>query len=116
VQILIYEIRYEIEFVDWRILAMQQLEKKIVCEASSYNIFSYTSEDLAQELRLQLWKGLDSFDPKNGAKLETWANTVIKRRLYELNRFQTCTKKRKDYLFNALFEETDEKPDEMHIK
>lgn len=110
-QILIYEVRLDLEFVDWRVFAMQELENKVVCEASSYKIFGYTSEDLAQELRLTLWKGLNTFDSEKNVKLKTWANIVIKRRLYELNRFQTCTKKRKDYLFGELFEETDEESD-----
>jgi len=85
------------EYPDWRLLALSELEYMIVCEASDSNIPFYTKEDVAQELRLTLWNNLNKFDPSL-ASIKTWAKRVIKNKLIDLDRRETCTKKRKDHL------------------
>jgi RNA polymerase sigma factor (sigma-70 family) len=85
---------------DWRILAMQELEKKIVCSACYYHIYGYDAEDLAQELRLHLWKKLHTWKKKSSIK--TWAERVIRNYLYNLHKSMTQTQKRKDHLCVSL--------------
>ena len=75
------------EYPDWRIQAMAELEPRI-CFLSSPSVFrigDYTQEDLAQELRLQVWKKLPKFDPTR-SKLLTWGQMVMTFRLIDLNR------------------------------
>ena len=60
-QRLIYNLWFEVP--DWRIFALAELEYIVVCKASKTTIHHYDSEDLAQELRINLWNNLNSFNP-----------------------------------------------------
>lgn len=66
--------------------AMTILEPDIRFWCQRYWIPGYEIEDLQQECRLSLWKGLDKYSHLNGALVRTWGNTVIKTRLKELLR------------------------------
>lgn len=84
-------------FYDWRVQAMNYLEKMIVCESSDSHIpFSYP-EDVAQEIRLVLWANLIMFNPQKSS-LGTWAKKVAKNKIKDLYKKETQTQKRKDYL------------------
>lgn len=102
-KILIYYEVTEYSLVDWRILAMQELEPKIVYTACDCKIPKYTSEDLAQELRLEIWRNLPKFD-NSRSSLKTWARMVMLSHLNHLDIKITKTKKRKDYLAEPLHE------------
>lgn len=100
-QRLIYFEFYSEEIVsDWRILAMNSLEKYIVCESCQNKIYGYEPDDLAQELRILLWNKLNTWQGKSS--LRTWANQVMKNRLKNIARAVTKTQKRKDYLCGEL--------------
>lgn len=102
-QLLIYRVKIEVEISDWRFLVMDYLEYQIVCEASQFKIYGYTSEDLAQESRLQIWSELFKYNHKR-AGLHTWARLVIRSHLNHLNVKATGTQKRKDYLTEPIHE------------
>jgi RNA polymerase sigma factor (sigma-70 family) len=102
-QRLIYFEFYSEEIVsDWRILAMNYLEKYLICESYQNRIYGYEPDDLAQELRILLWNKLDTWQGRSN--LRTWANKVMKNRLKNIARAVTKTQKRKDYLCSPLEE------------
>jgi RNA polymerase sigma factor (sigma-70 family) len=65
--------------------AMMIAEYDIFQLALRYKIPNYDPEDIAQELRWELWKALPNYDPKK-AGLRTFVNLVCRRRLYKLIR------------------------------
>lgn len=40
-------------------------------------LFGWTPDDLMQHIRIAVWKGLATFDPKRGIKVETYLSTII---------------------------------------
>ena len=70
----------------------------IACEPSihywcrRYYIPGYDYEDLLQEMRMQIWRKLDRYDPEK-ATIITWAKPVIVNKLIELLRKQTLKKR-----------------------
>lgn len=71
--------------------AMKMLERDINLFAWRYTIPGYDVEDVKQELRWQLYRKFDRYNPQKSA-LRTWAWTVMRNRLTDMSR---C---RSDYL------------------
>ena len=65
--------------------ALETLEPDINLFASRYQIRGMEIEDVKQELRIQLWKKFNRFNPDK-AGLRTWAWKVMRNRCTDLNR------------------------------
>jgi len=65
--------------------AMQLIEYDLVTKCAKHYIRGFDSEDLAQELRMHLWRKLDKYDPSK-ASFRTWANMVMRNRLKDIHR------------------------------
>lgn len=63
--------------------ALAHLEKDVCYLARNNWGYGMTQEDVAQELRLQLWRKLDQYDPHQRA-LRTWAQQVMRRKLMDM--------------------------------
>ena len=63
--------------------AMGLIEHDLVTKCAKHSIRGFDSEDLAQELRLHLWRKLDRYDPTK-AGFRTWANRVMNNRLKDM--------------------------------
>lgn len=87
---------------DWRVDSMKYLDKFVVYEARGHKIHGYTCDDLAQELRLHIWKNLHKYNPYK-SNLKTWANNVMRNKLIDLDRGQTKTQKRRDFMCESLY-------------
>jgi len=97
---IIYYTQYNPEvdgFDDWRIQALNTLEKDVLLYAYRYHIINLTQEDVEQELRYQLWRKLPLFNP-NRSSIRTWAWLVMRSRLIDLD--QATKKKNHDCLDN----------------
>ena len=79
----IFQIDYK--SIDYSSIAMQIMEYDITCYSAKYHIRGYTQEDVAQELRLKLWKALPKYDPSK-CGMRTWAIRVMKNHLNNLSR------------------------------
>ena len=62
---------------------LTQFEPTIIKLAKSYKIPPLTAEDIAQELRLQLWLKRDKFNSKR-ATYENWAYIVCRNKIKDL--------------------------------
>lgn len=94
--------------------AMEKAERLIVLKANKYNIPGYTSEDLAQELRIHLWDKLEKYHPVK-AGLDTWLNRVLSNHL--INMSVRAKRKNRDILDDPRtlrFSEIPEVPDDEH--
>lgn len=60
--------------------------EKDICYLSVMNWgYGMPAEDVAQELRMHLWKKMDKYNP-NVASLRTWAQMVMRNRLKDMSR------------------------------
>jgi len=68
--------------------AMSVAEYDIFQLALKYQTFipGYTAEDIAQELRFELWKKLPKYNPTGTASLRTWTLVVLRYKIYRLRR------------------------------
>jgi len=76
--------------------AMMAAEYDIFQLSLRYKIPNYGPEDIAQELRLELWKALKSFTPGDPG-LRTFTNVVCRRKLYKLIRGAQTHKRKIHY-------------------
>lgn len=72
-------------FFDWRLQALNSLERDVVMFAKMYKIKNLTQEDVEQELRFHLWKKLHLFNPSKSS-LRTWSWRVLRNKTITLNR------------------------------
>ncbi len=63
---------------------MQSVEHKIISLAKQNHLPGYDKEDLAQELRLHLWKKIHLYDPGGAANFSTWCNRVLRNKIIDL--------------------------------
>lgn len=63
---------------------MQSIEPTIIHESKQHYIAGYDREDVAQELRLHLWKKIHLYNPKL-ANFKTWSMQVIHNKLIDLH-------------------------------
>jgi len=70
---------------DWREEAIRQLEPDIKLYAYRFHIKGMEPDDVAQEMRLQLWRKLEKYDPMKSG-LRTWAQRVMRNRCTDLHR------------------------------
>ena len=62
---------------------LEEFEPTIIKLAKTYNIPPLEWEDIAQELRVQLWLKRDQFNPQKSA-YQTWATKVCKNKIKDL--------------------------------
>lgn len=77
-------------------LAMKVFEWDISLMCRLYKIRGYEADDLAQELRLQLWRKLPLYDPTKSG-LRTWAVKVMKNKIKDLYRYSKYNKREIQY-------------------
>jgi len=65
--------------------AMKILEGYIISASNRYHVEGFDAEDIAQELRLHLWKKLHLYNPTIGT-IETWGYRVISNKVRDLSR------------------------------
>lgn len=96
--------------------ALKLLERDILYFSHKYKINGFPCEDIAQELRFQVWRKLGKYNPKR-AGLRTWSNVVMYNRIQDL--WQTTVKLNKDMLVSPdrlmLFEDEDNRPFEENL-
>lgn len=64
-------------------LFMRNMENYVINCAKRYYIDGYDSDDVAQELRMHLWRQLPKYDPTRG-KIETWGRRVLENKARDL--------------------------------
>ena len=69
-------------------LKMKLIDGYIVMRSSQFYVPGIEPEDLAQELRIKIWKVIPKFNPEF-ASFKTWALVVINNYLRDLYRKQT---------------------------
>jgi RNA polymerase sigma factor (sigma-70 family) len=77
--------------------AMQQSELYISWFCRNYFIPNWEMDDLAQELRLHLWKKLDRYDPAKST-FKSWSKRILRNKVIDLIR--TANKQGHDFLDN----------------
>lgn len=65
-------------------LALKLIEPAIIRLVRKYNVHGYTKEELAQELRLIVIKGIDAYQNSNKTKLSTFLQTHMKNKLFTM--------------------------------
>lgn len=77
----------KVEFENYTHLAMQMVEPDIFYKAAMSNIRGMDSDDIAQELRLHIWKKIHRgrYDPRK-AGFRAWAKRVIANKIKDLHR------------------------------
>jgi len=65
--------------------AMKVLEGYIIGASNRYHVEGFDAEDVAQELRLHVWKKMHLYNPTIGT-IETWGYRVITNRVRDLAR------------------------------
>lgn len=92
------QLRYDTEDrANFAIEIMQRMEYDIVCISSKYNFswLSYTTEDVAQIIRIHLWEKLENYNPTRTADIPTWCRHVINNKVLDLNRMARAKKRPK---------------------
>lgn len=90
---------------------MQEVEGYVVMFALQHRLPGLEPEDVAQELRLHLWRRLPSYDPRK-ASPKSWARTVLWRKVIDLSApISGHTRSRREPL-DAHEREVFEDPDE----
>lgn len=110
-QILIYKIKYNIEVSDWRLLAMQCLEKDIIGKSYTYKVWGMCPEEVAQELRLKMWITLPKYNPERSS-VRTFSIRVMNNFIRDLNRKQMADKRKINNFVSCLEEDDDEDDEE----
>jgi DNA-directed RNA polymerase specialized sigma24 family protein len=64
-------------------------ENAVVAKAKAARIPGFTWEDIAQELRTQLWLKKDKFDSTKGVKEATWVDRVLRNKIKDLFEYAT---------------------------
>jgi RNA polymerase sigma factor (sigma-70 family) len=94
-------LRYPVDagFVDWRVEVLRKLEPDIVGISNQYRdgINGMDADDIAQELRLKLWKVIERFDPSRSS-IRTWSVRVLNNARINLYVAQNAFKRRIDLL------------------
>lgn len=62
---------------------MRNMENYVINCAKRYYVDGYESDDIAQELRMHLWKKLHKYDPTKG-KIETWGRLVLENKARDM--------------------------------
>lgn len=70
-------------FTSYAMLAMEIIEDLVLMMSNQYRINGLDVNDVAQELRLHIWRKLDKYDP-NKASFKTWARRVMRNKLTDL--------------------------------
>lgn len=84
-------------------MIMQALEPVIrsLCKQDKNQVPGYTHDDLAQELRLHLWRYIPKYNPV-AAALNTWGYMVLNRKIKNLKRDSFRIKRRVQYCLNDV--------------
>lgn len=64
---------------------MRNMENYVINCAKRYYINGLESDDIAQELRMHLWRRLPKYDPMKG-KIETWGHMVVENKARDLHK------------------------------
>ena len=71
---------------------LQQFEPTLIKLAKTYKIPPLEWEDIAQELRIQLWLKREKYNPKK-ATYENWAYIVCRKKIVDLARYYDAKKR-----------------------
>jgi len=78
-----------------RILSLP-FDGEVVALAKASNIPLFDQEDIAQELRIAVWRALPKYASDRGAKPKTFVRNVMQNCLRDLVRFSSREKRRMD--------------------
>ena len=78
-------LNYGNDIEDYYIFLLSELEPRIEYYSNTYKVRGMDVDDLAQELRLHLWKVTkkNKYLPTK-AKIQSWGNVVIRRKIWNL--------------------------------
>jgi len=90
-------------FPNYALMVMDYFEPYIMlsCIQYQWRLPGYDLNDLAQELRLALWKSLKRYDFRK-TSLRTWGNLVIKRKINNIQRDNFRYKRQVQYYLSEL--------------
>ena len=71
--------------MNYSIYFIKLIDPKVKLFSRKYIIKGIDKEDVAQELRLQLWRKINQYDPARGA-FNTWSYWVMRNRLIDMTR------------------------------
>lgn len=77
--------QYRIEVANYAENAMQLIEYDIDWLCRKFTVKNMDPDDLAQELRLHVWRKLDKYDPRR-CSFRVWAKQIMRNRIYDLHR------------------------------
>jgi len=85
---------------------LKKFDKTIIKLAKTYTIKPLDWEDIAQELRVHLWKNREKYDP-NRAEFKNWAYILCRNKIRDLARYYKAKKRdsSKDLSLEMLEEE-----------
>ncbi len=83
-----YHLNYTQDFNTFAEFMMQQAEVHISFLATQYRgLNGMDADDIAQELRLRLWKVLPKYNPNNGSgNYRNWMITTLNRKVIDMSR------------------------------
>lgn len=93
--------------------ALALLEPSVQLFSYRYQIRGMTRDDVNQELRWQLWRKFDRYNPEK-ASLRTWAWMVMRNRLRDMSRYRNDMLDHENRV--AEFNEETDVPDETGAK
>jgi RNA polymerase sigma factor (sigma-70 family) len=103
---------FEYNFVEYRedggysTMIMKLIEPEIrkICKQDDYQVVGLTPDDLAQELRLELWKRIPRYQAET-ASIKTWAYRVLNDKIRNLKRDSARHKRMVQYFVSPLVED-----------
>lgn len=78
---------------------LKSAERNIVIKSYLYKIEGMSPDDIAQELRIEIWRKRNKYDPKKGS-MSTFTNLLIRGRLKDLRKHSK--RKKEEYFFNDV--------------
>ena len=74
----------------------QKYESDIVAKAKTYKVPGSDWEDVAQELRIHIWKKRDKFDASRGVKERTFVMSMLMNKIRDLRKYSNSQKRHLD--------------------
>ena len=74
----------------------QDYESDIVAKARTYEVPGMDWEDVAQELRIHIWKKRDRFDVSRGVKERTFVMSMLINKIRDLRKYSNRQKRHLD--------------------
>ena len=74
----------------------QKYESDIAAKARIYKVPGMDWEDVAQELRIHIWKKRDKYDSSRGAKERTFVISILMNKIRDLRKYSNRQKRHLD--------------------